>query len=276
MIRAIRLVVPAVAVASIAACSGVAEPPEKTGSTEQELLAFATYREPTTTVTTDAGTDTAKVDTTSKTIAVSGATILENATPSAPCAPQRFDVTVSGRTCWDLAKATPSGTWSVAPIFGDAPAAIRDTRCALTWVAKSPTCAAPDVAALALTCKEVHTLVMRSAACAADPGQCGVSGSITTVPAGSATAAREEWPCEPVKIDGGIPGGYVGGCDSCGIITGGMLYLTNPYSSSSILTNVTTTSGPQQLSVAVPSNTTVAVPVSSTYSSGSLYIWPSP
>jgi len=274
MLRATRVLIPcAVAVASIAACSGANEPSEKTGSTEQELIFGGFTREPVLTTPTDAGTDTSSTADTSIKVVAPTAT-LDPGSPAAPCAPMRYDVTTSGRTCWDLAKTTPTGTFTVTPIFSSAPAAIRDTRCALTWIGKAGVCGYPDWSALALNCAEQHSMVGRSAACAADPSQCAVSGSLSTVTSPSAPLPRRsctEWGPEA----GIIPNGYGGGCDSCGIIDGGYLYLSNPYGGSALLTNVTTAGGgTTQLSLVVPAQTTTAISVPTTYSSGPIYLWP--
>jgi hypothetical protein len=87
--------------------------------------------------------------------------------------------------------------------------------------------------------------------------------------------AMETWSCTEWGPDAGvIPNGYGGGCDSCGAISGGMLYLTNPYGGSALLTNVTTAGGTQQIALSVPPQTTTAIAVPSTYSSGAVYIWP--
>src|SRR5207253_2971640 len=128
-----------------------------------------------------------------------------------------------------------------------APAAIRDTHCLLTWTPAAPACAAPDYVALDLSCVERPTLTLHA--------ECPVGESC--VPTGKILAASEEMPtyhgaCSefaakpggtlPPKDpwDGGIiPRGYAGGCDACGIISGGNLFIANPYGPTTILVNVT-------------------------------------
>jgi hypothetical protein len=267
MSRSIRILVPVIVVG----CSS--SDPGGLGSTEQNLYRSGAFEPSTTTVgPTDTGVDTGTKSDSGIIIKSPGTVAV--AESSAPCAPVRVDVTTFGRKCWDLAKTTPTGTWNVAPIFSSAPTEIRDTHCALTWLAKSPTCAPPDLSALALNCQERHSATERSAACAADPGQCSTSGSATAVAPENIKTAKSSTPCDPIVIDGGIPGGYVGGCDSCGIINGGILYLTNPYSSGTILTNVTTVSGNGQLTVSMPANSSAAISVGPSYIDGPVYVWP--
>ncbi|MBI2393658.1 MAG: hypothetical protein HYV09_29035 [Deltaproteobacteria bacterium] len=284
MHRSVRVILSlSVAVASFAACSGAPEPQEQLGSSEQELAISGTYYEKpavdsgtTDTKTADTKTtDTASTDT-SVVKSTNTTTVLDPGTVLTPCAPQRYDVTVVGRTCWALAQKTSTGVWSVAPIFNDAPAEIRDTHCALTWLGNAGTCASPSWTALGLSCQEKHSIAIRSAACATNPAACETTATSTVNTGSAVQAPMAEWKCAE-DYDGGVPrGGYSGGCDSCGVISGGYLYLTNPYSSSTILTNVTTAGGfttTTQLAVTVPSESTAAIPVSG-YASGPIYIWP--
>lgn len=277
MHRSVRAVLSlSVAVVPFAACSGAPGQQEQLGSSEQELAISGTYfdREPIvdsgkadTKTTTDSGvTDSSMVNTTT--------TVLD---PGAltPCAPKRYDVTVIGRTCWDLAKKTSTGTWSVAPIFPDAPPEIRDTHCALTWVGHAGTCATPNRAVLGLSCQERHSMVVRSDACAANPAACETTATASVNSGSAVQGTMLPWPCLETADGGSYYGGYSGGCDSCGVISGGYLYLTNPYSTSTVLTNVTTAGGgTTQLSLTANSQTTTAIPVSG-YTSGPVYIWPS-
>jgi hypothetical protein len=142
----------------------------------------------------------------------------------------------------------------------------------VTWTAIAPACAAPDLAALALMCKEDLSKAQRSPECAADPTKCDVTADAK--PRDTVDPPRDPGTCDPIIAkDGTIPGGYAGGCDSCGIINGGLLYLTNPYGGSTIFTNVSTPTGTQQINVSIPGNTSTAVPMSG-YPDGPVYIWP--
>jgi hypothetical protein len=276
MLRAIRVAVPVVVVlGSIAACSGAGQPQEDLGSSEQELMRLGLYDQPPTTITTDSGrtdtatTDTAKADT-GILVKSFDPIYMDPGTSVGSCAPTRYDITTNLRNCSALAMTTSTGTWSVASIFPGAPAAVRDTHCAATWRGIYPTCAPPNVSALALNCKERKSKRLRSPECAADPTQCNVTATVATVTdAGSPPPSS----CDSSYLI--MPGGYVGGCDSCGFVSGGMLYISNPYDDVSLRTNVTTAGGgAEQLNVSIPGNTTTAVSVSSSYLDGWVFVWP--
>jgi hypothetical protein len=267
MSRSIRILVPLLVVG----CSS--SDPEGLGSAQQNLYRAGSFESSGTTVSADTGVaDTStKADTS---IIVKSPDILYPSLPTAPCAPVRYDIVTTTRTCWDLARTTATGTWTVTPLYSSAPASIRDKHCAATWIAKSPTCALPDIESLGLDCHERYAMAKRSAACAADPSQCTSSGTATTTPPDNVKTGKHSSPCEPIVIDGGIPGGYVGGCDSCGIIDGGILYLTNPFDFGTIRTDVTTVTGGQQLNVSLPPLSSGAIYVGPSYLNGPVYVWP--
>lgn len=270
MAHSLRLALPVVVLGSIAACVGATQEEDPSAGDEQGLARTTEVAEGsgrTTRPPRDSG-----VADTSKPFTPPLAPMTPTLGVLAACAPARYDIRLSsGRTCAAFAKTTATGTWTVAPLFPSAPAAIRDASCAVTWHAIAPTCAAPDLTALALNCQENLSKAERSAACAADPAACTVSSLAQDL--GTKETPRVPGSCEPIIIDGGIPGGYAGGCDSCGIIHGGLLYLTNPYGKSSIFTNVSTPAGVQQLNVLIPPFTSTAVNMPG-YPNGPIYIWP--
>lgn len=272
----VRLSVPVlVASAAVAACSGTGAPDEDLASSEGALRSFAVSgtgvvsSEPKDAGTADAN-DSGKGSVISAPIATA-ATVASPA-PSGPasCALTRIDLVADGRTCWSFAKRTPSGLWTVTSAFPDAPAAVRDTRCALTWIPNAPTCAEPDVGALGLTCHEYRSMAWRSAACAANPAACESSGSAAPR---TPTARVYETSCEVVQIDGGSGGGYSGGCDSCGVVSGGMLYALNPYGTPSVVTDVWSGGVLTQLTLSAPPYSSFVVPLSGSTSSGTVPIW---
>lgn len=205
------------------------------------------------------------------------------------CATSLFDIVASGRTCTAFVKTTATGTWSAGSSLPSAPAAIRDTHCLLTWT-PTATCAAPDYAALALSCVERRTFTKHSE-CASGTS-CAATAEILTTEKAMPIAAEpcpdaagpvflaapppKDPPPTPDPWDGGvIPGGYVGGCDACGIINGGNLYITNPYGPTTILVNVMPvgTSTPQQLQIQAPATSTFAYPIGSGYQQTTAFVW---
>lgn len=260
----------------LVACGGQS-PDESLSSSEQELKRFGMEGSDPVRVSADSGVADTKPDTgldTSKPpfLVEPLAPLLENFNPPPECTRVRYDIRTSpGRTCADLARTTSTGTWSVAPVFGDAPPEIRDTFCAATWLGSSPTCAPPDVGALELTCKERMWMVRRSPACAADPANCSVTATtdsesevtmppVRTCEVGSASDAGTD--------SGVIYGGIIGGCDSCAVSYGGNLFLTNPFYSSTVYTNIW--SGGGYLTVSMPPNTTTQL---TGYSGTNIVVW---
>lgn len=208
-----------------------------------------------------------------------------------PCTTTLFDIVASGRTCAAFAKTTTTGTWSAGSSLPGAPAAIRDTHCLLIWTPTSA-CAAPDYAALGMSCVERRTFTAHRE-CASGTS-CAATGEILTtkqsMPAGAEPCPSTSGPVffaapppkdppdpppGPDPWDGGTPGGYVGGCDACGIVNGGNLYITNPYGATTILVNVTPvgTSTPQQLQIQAPATSTFAYPIGSGYQQTTAFVW---
>jgi hypothetical protein len=257
-------------VGALVACSGGGlRPEEGLGSSDHALARESLYGGGRgTVVTTDAGTiDASKVFT-------AGGNLYDlSPAPPPPCAPLRWDVVVSGRTCFDLARRTATGLWTVSPLYPDAPAEIRNTHCAVIFTPNaSATCAYPNIDSdLGLSCKEMHASAMRSAECAANPAACDTSGALD--PATPPEAERAETDCSVVAIDGGSGGGSVGGCDSCGTVSGGLAYITNPYSLSSITVGLKTPTGVTPVTVSGAPHSSFVVPVGSGYTPGSVSVW---
>jgi len=162
--------------------------------------------------------------------------------PTSSCALQRWDFVPSGRSCAAFSKTTADGVWSAVSLFPDAPPAVRDSRCALTFRANSPACVGghPDTA-FAMNCSEINSLATRSAACAADASQCTGSGNLVTTSSATAPAFKPVSNCGP--FDGGHGGTGVGTCDVCGFTYGGSLYVINPFALSSIYVDIWGTGG---------------------------------
>ncbi len=254
----------------LVACGGQGST-ESLSESEQGLKRFGTegeepVRTPVDSGVRDTGQDTGADTSLPPRLAQPLATVFENSNPPpTSCTRVRYDIRTSpGRTCADLAKTTSSGTWSVAPVFPSAPDAdVRDTFCAVTWIANTPTCALPDFGVLGLTCKEQMWMVRRSTACATDPANCSVTAT---------TGTELDQTKPPVRTCGGdagvIYGGIIGGCDRCAVSYGGNLFLTNPFGSSTVHTDIWTGGG--FLTVTMPPYSTTEL---TGYSATSVVIW---
>ncbi len=255
------------------ACSGTSPEEEGVGASDQSLVRAETTGTYATAPTSDAGGKDASVY---GGYPIKSGGVTETAPPpSGPsaCAPVRYDIVLKGRACWELARRTSHGLWTVAPLYPDAPAAIRDTRCAVTFIPDAPACEDEDPAsALGLSCGEMHATSRRSAECAANPAQCASSASFDGL-----NKPSEQLPEPACEVpDTGVdtkPGNSVGGCDSCGVVYGGILYVTNPYDDTTLNVGLTTAGTPTPTVLNVAPYSSFAMPVGSTYATGPVSVW---
>lgn len=63
--------------------------------------------------------------------------------PSQPCKSLRFDIYRSGDQACQMPPPAPGGTWTIEPLFPQAPAGVKDRFCAYTWTptGNTPSCA---------------------------------------------------------------------------------------------------------------------------------------
>lgn len=263
-------VVSAVFASCFVACSAANDASdEPIASSDQELRRIGESSGPSETISTDAGVkDSGTKDAAGPFRPIA---VLPIKTLAASCAPARWDIALDTRTCGDLPRTTSKGVWSAVPLFPDAPESFRDKHCAVTFTPTTSSCEVEEpYVPLELSCREAHSVVERSAACAADPAACTGSGSIPVSKPGSS----KPFPgpiCTVVTIDGGSPANNVPGCDSCGeISSGGLLYLSNPFNFGNIW--MQTPNGSVQPLNATP-NSSFVVNVGTAYGTGAVKIW---
>jgi hypothetical protein len=247
--------------------------PDGVGSSEERLVRKGVLTDPGAVYVDDAGTkDTG--DRFNTKLPVGDLAAVDSPTGPTSCAPQRWDLVAEGRTCFDFAGRVSNGLWTVAPIFPDGPPSLRNTHCALTFIPDAPGCArVPAYEAFHLSCSELRSLTERSAACAANPAACSVSATSDT---SEAIPFKAQDDCSvPDTGPDSSGGGYIGGCGACGAVYGNTLYITNPFNSySTIATTVTKSDGTtQQLQFSGVGSSSFSVPLSGSYTSGTVPIW---
>lgn len=145
-----------------------------------------------------------------------------------PCLAQRWDFVISGgdaRTCASFARTAWNGVWSTALTYPSAPLEIRNKFCAVTFTSKAGVCNRASATDLNLNCHETASLVARTTATA--PPRVTKLGSS---PRWSDLDSQAKCPVSTPEVyyNPGLMKSltYTGGCTSCAVIEGGMLYLT--------------------------------------------------
>lgn len=188
--------------------------------------------------------------------------------PAEPCLSLRYDLyRNSGQSC-AVPPAAAGGTWSVQPLFPNAPISVRDRFCAYTWTptGKTPQCAVAPVGAISRTPAEQlgargHCPLNQSGCGTTIVNMAGPTGPLNTTPpnvllamakttGGSshlamaapavAVAQGQTAPTATSSSSGGstgpgngaIPIGGVGCCDACAEITDAYTFVVLPENTS--------------------------------------------
>jgi hypothetical protein len=128
--------------------------------------------------------------------------------------PRRYELSLAeGHACEDI--RAHGGRWVARPLFGDAPASLRDRACIVKWspsrrnAPPDPTvlAAAPGVLMVAPDCTGART--------------CSSASACSTV-----EANVQQIPFEPEPDI--VPYTGASGCDVCGVVSGGKIWVIDP------------------------------------------------